>query len=164
MISFTPEDERTYTYNGGFAGISVITNCTDMSKNLFDLSVTGEGVAARGPSVHLSADKSIVRDGEELTLSFGVENPGPRCAVDLLGAVVLPDGTFLFYPGFSMDPQPVFVTLEENASIGPMEILRVPFSDALPKGTYSFYVAAINPYNCDMQIESNVASVTWVFE
>ena len=124
----------------------------------------GEGVAALGPSVYLSADKAIVRDGEDLSLSFGVENPGSALAVDLLGAVVLPDGTFLFFPGFSTDPLPVLFTLEANAAIGPMEILRIRFSDALPKGEYAFYVAALNPYNFDMEIESNVASATWLFE
>ncbi|RLC43674.1 MAG: hypothetical protein DRH70_09645 [Candidatus Coatesbacteria bacterium] len=124
----------------------------------------GTGVAARGPSVYLSADKAIVHDGEALSLSFGVQNPGPERAINLLGAVKFPDGTLLFYPGFSLEPQPVFIRVAEKSAIGPMEILRVPFSNALPKGQYVFYAAVLNPYNYDMQIEGNIASTSWVFE
>ncbi len=136
----------------------------DPDEPLVRVTLTGTGEGIFRSVVSVSADKSVVRDGDELSLSLGIEHQGPGGGIDLLGAVVLPDGTFLFYPGFSMDPQPVFLTLEENAALGPIEILRARFSNALPKGTYSFYAAALNPYNYDMQIEGNIASTTWVFE
>ncbi|HUT03558.1 MAG TPA: choice-of-anchor D domain-containing protein, partial [bacterium] len=157
-VTFSPTESGFYN-----EGIGVSSNDPDWLAGRIE--VTGTGVAGyRGPELSVSADKFSVHAGEELAISFGIQNPGPALAVDLLGAVVLPDGTFLFYPGFSMEPQPVFIRVAEAAAIGPIEILRVPFSNALPKGQYVFYAAVLNPYNYDMQIEGDIASATWVFE
>ncbi|MCD6327620.1 choice-of-anchor D domain-containing protein [bacterium] len=140
----------------------------DPAEPVVTVALLGEGTEGGpggvGLEVSLATDKSIVKAGEELVLTFGIENESAEWPVDLLGAVILPDGTCLYYPGWSMDPQPVFVRLDPGASIGPMEIVRFRFGDFMPKGEYTFYVAAFNGNSCDMEIASNLASASWIFE
>lgn len=156
-LTFTPDRV------GQFSGYAVIVT-NDPDTYQVRIEIAAEGVETRGPEMNLLADKPTVHTGEDISLSLEMQNQGSKLSVDLLGAVVLPDGSYLFYPGFSGAPQPVYFTLQGNASVGPMEILRVTNGDFLPKGRYWFYVAAINPYSYEMEIESDIASATWVFE
>ncbi|RLC44688.1 MAG: hypothetical protein DRH70_08510 [Candidatus Coatesbacteria bacterium] len=97
--------------------------------------------------VTITTNGSVFSPGDNLLVSGSVRNLGNDIDLDLYIAVMLPDGTFLCLPGFTLDVAAYysFRPLLAGAKYDNVPILETAVPPGLPLGNYCFFAAFFEP-------------------
>ena len=114
------------------------------------------------PRLSLSLNGSTFREGDLMSLSRTIENPGLAKSVDLYVGITLPTGDTLFYPSLSKMPDPFTrgIPLREGETVGPIELFSLTLPGIEP-GNY-FWLAVLTPAG-EFASFSNIPACGWIF-
>lgn len=159
---YTPEncpigDERVKAFAFGIDGSVWMTNRVGVSvlrmmPELPELTVT---VEVDGPEYTV---------GDTMIVSLGASNLGEALQfVDVFVALLLPDGTLLYYPSWFALPNPymMMVSLPPGFEHAPTPIFSHTFTDAAIPGEYVWFAALTPPGQITQRLA--ISSAEWEF-
>jgi len=115
------------------------------------------------PTLSLSLNGSSFGEGDLMSLSTTIDNPGLAKSVDLYIGITYPTGQTLFYPSLSNDiPEPfvMSIPLQQGETTGPEEVFSITLPGIMP-GTY-YWLAVLTPAG-EFDSFSNIPSCAWTF-
>lgn len=95
------------------------------------------------PSVEVSVDRSVYSNGDVMSASIVERNFGrQRWEVNLLLAIMLPDGTALYFPDWTPSAC-VFMpqSIRPGTETTPETFLQIQIGDWMPRGEYTWFAA-----------------------
>ncbi len=118
-----------------------------------------------GPPIELSlsTDQSQYVAGETHVARISATNTGGDIDVDLYVAIMLPDGSLFFWPGFSSEMSPGYwmTPMPQGFSISDYVFFDMALPDSLPGGAYTWFAMFYGQGTEDAV--SNLASAEWTF-
>ncbi len=143
-----------YAFVAGFCAEGTLTAMGDPAIEAFVI----DGM----PTLSLSLNGSSFSEGDLMSLSRTIANPGLAKSVDLYVGVTYPTGETLFYPSLSDTPEPftTSVPLQQGETTGPEEVFSVTLPGIMP-GTY-YWLAVLTPAG-EFDSFSNIPSCAWTF-
>ncbi len=121
---------------------------------------------AAGPAIELSlsTDQNEYAAGDTHVARISATNSGGDIDVDLYIAIMLPDGSLFFWPGFSPEMSPGYwmTPMPEGFSISDYVFFEMALADSLPGGNYTWF-GMFYGHDTEDAI-SNLASAQWTFQ
>ena len=112
----------------------------------------------------LSTDQNQYSPGDTHVAMISATNTGGDIDVDLYIAIMLPDASLLFWPGFSSEMSPGFsmTPMIRGFSMRDVVFFNMTLPDNLPGGTYTWF-GTFYGQGTENAV-SNLASAEWTFE
>jgi len=112
-----------------------------MAPNVFSFTTNTD--ATKRPTIGISTNKTVFKEGQMLVLLASLKNPTDE-ALSVLAYVAIEFGdALLFYPNFTAEPTPINLLLPIGFEMNPTVIWTTPLFGA-PEGSYTWYAALEN--------------------